>query len=102
MIIFLSGPVTLGGTSDTATIRHRQGVFEVVAREYERDAHFVLNPARLPLGHDHDWYMSRCMKAMERADVVVLLPGWRESAGAVREYERAAELGMEIVERGER
>ena len=47
----------------------------------------VMNPARQPAGLTYDEYLRRASVDLFHADVMVLLEGWRESHGAVNEYE---------------
>ncbi len=41
--------------------------------------------------------MDICFKYLEQADILYLLPNWKNSEGAMREYEKAKELGKIII-----
>ena len=61
--------------------------------------HTVLNPAMLPEGlKSYEDYMDICKKLLELADGIVLLEGWKESAGASRELNWAREWGKKVYE----
>ncbi len=49
----------------------------------------VLNPAKLPDNLGYEDYMHICLAMIDVADIVFLLPNWRNSPGATREYEYA-------------
>lgn len=90
--VFLSGPIT--GVPD---YRDRFADAEAAVKRGRPDAR-VWNPARMKDGQSYRWYMARCMIALFRSRMVVLLPGWRISPGAVAERAVAACLKMEIGE----
>ncbi len=46
------------------------------------------------------WYAAT-MSLLDRCDAILMLPGWDESRGAVRELARAKELGMQVFFRVE-
>ncbi|MGL5224436.1 MAG: DUF4406 domain-containing protein [Aeromonas sp.] len=58
----------------------------------------ALNPAILPDGLTQAEYMAVCIEFVKMADVLVMLPGWQESNGAVAEYTLARKLGIHIME----
>ena len=80
--IYLSGPIT--GIADYHQ-RFEKAKVELVAAGYKN----IANPAELDgviNEGKYDEYMSLCMNLLDMCDVVVMLPGWKESFGANREY----------------
>jgi hypothetical protein len=41
-------------------------------------------------------FLDGCLEMMTRCDEILLLKGWSNSAGSVKEYELAKELGMPV------
>lgn len=60
----------------------------------------VFNPAESPLPDTAAWrdHMRYDIIQLMQSDVVVQLPGWEDSKGAVVEYEIAQVLGMDWIE----
>lgn len=80
--IYLSGPIT--GIADYHQ-RFEKAKVDLVAAGYTN----IANPAELDgviNKAEYEEYMSLCMSLMEMCDVVVMLPGWKNSLGANREY----------------
>ena len=80
--IYLSGPIT--GIVDYHQ-RFEKAKVELVAAGYNN----IANPAELDgviNEGKYEEYMSLCMRLLDMCDVVVMLPGWKESFGANREY----------------
>lgn len=80
--IYLSGPIT--GIADYHQ-RFEKAKVDLVAAGYIN----IANPAELDgviNKAEYEEYMSLCMSLMEMCDVVVMLPGWKNSLGANREY----------------
>lgn len=80
--IYLSGPIT--GIADYHQ-RFKKAKVELVAAGYKN----IANPAELDgviNEGKYEEYMSLCMSLLDMCDVVVMLPGWKESFGANREY----------------
>lgn len=61
----------------------------------------VLNPARWPDGLSWQQYMRLDVAMLRRASVVVVLPGWQQSRGAMIEVELARMHGTPVVEVGD-
>ena len=98
MTIYISGPMT--GISD---LNHE--AFCAVAKELKARGYIVVDPHDLiqpqMVGESDADYYERCMtvdlEALEHCDGIFLLPGWQASRGALREYVRAVERGLEIL-----
>lgn len=57
----------------------------------------VLNPGRHPDGWTYPDYMRAAYRDLCEATVVVLLPGWETSRGAVAEVNAAAILDLPVI-----
>ena len=91
MKIYLAGPIT--GTENYIE------QFQKAANHFAKQGHIVLNPAVLPEGlGDCDQYMHVCLPMIDLADAVVMLPGWRDSRGACREWGYAMALDKIVME----
>ena len=77
MKIYLSGKIT----GDPG---YREK-FAAAAEQLTEAGHIVLNPATQPPGLRNADYMRMCFAMMEAADLVVFLPSWTESSGALLE-----------------
>lgn len=87
-IVYIAGPVTGIPEGNRPLFKQAQSWFE------ERGA-IVLNPTMLPDGlPTHQSYMNICLPMLREADSIVMLPGWRESKGAMMEYHDAVRIGM--------
>lgn len=92
--IYLSGPIT--GIADYHQ-RFEKAKVELVAAGYKN----IANPAELDgviNEGKYEEYMSLCMSLLDMCDVVVMLPGWKESFGANREYGYALAKNKMIFE----
>jgi len=61
--------------------------FARVQQQLESQGHVVLNPATQPEGLSAADYMRMCFAMMEAAEIVMFLPDFRESRGAMLEYD---------------
>lgn len=91
MKAFISGPMT-------GHKNYNREAFARAAKELRKQGHDVFNPGELPDGHDYDWYMRICERQIESCAVVVMLKGWQDSAGAMREYDKAIECGVQTMD----
>lgn len=60
----------------------------------------VINPANLPDGWTWEEYMQAAYNSLKRnkIDYIVMLPSWRDSAGAIQEKCWAEEMGIKVIE----
>ena len=88
VVAYIAGPIT-------DRLSTYKAEFEAAAQHLESLGAVVLNPAMLPVGlKNYEAYMRICLPMLAEADVICLLPGWKESKGALREQKRATECGM--------
>ena len=92
--IYISGPIT--GTKD-----YMQR-FEKAEKELTEKGYSVINPAKVNamLPQDATWeeYIKVSLTLMSICTGVYMMPGWRESRGAVLEFMQARRNGMQIYE----
>lgn len=96
--VYISGPMK--GMPDRNREAFAAAERILRARGYATINPHDLSPERIPGELDADYY-ERCMDidlaALERVDAIFLLPGWQSSSGALREYARAREIGLEVL-----
>ena len=86
--IYLSGPIT-----GYPNFKER---FDRVAAELRQRDWIVLNPAETPAGLSEFAYMDIGCAQVRSADAILMLDGWRNSAGAQTEYFLAIKCGKQI------
>lgn len=91
MTVYIAGPMR-------GLPRNNAPAFWDAADELEDIGYRVLNPARLPKGMPETAYMPICLQMVEQADIVVMLPGWKTSAGAKLERAYAEYQGKRVVD----
>lgn len=91
--IYISGPIT-GYPDGNAKS------FSDMAKLITDAGHVAVNPHELPHDHGKTWreYMDEDIKAMMTCDLVVTLPGWNLSKGAMIEVGLAYGLGITAME----
>lgn len=98
MRIYLSGPIT--GHPDF------KDKFEHAQKTLEAAGHEVVNPALLdtimPPTATHSDYMKICIPLENVCDTIYMLEGWKESKGAMMEFEYAYNTGLTIIFEGGR
>ena len=96
-IIYLSGPMT--GLPD-----YNYPTFHRVTAQLRASGHRVYNPAEYPHdGAPEDFpirqaFASYCTFICLEADMIILLPGWQNSKGALAERQLALNCGIDIIE----
>lgn len=84
--VFISGPIS--NRLDTY-----KADFDAAAEMVDRAGFIPINPAILPLGMDPADYMRITHAMLDSADMILLLDGWTESAGAQLEDGYAEYIG---------
>lgn len=78
MVVYIAGK--MNGLPDKG-----RKAFEEAETELKAMGFTVLNTACLPDGLPGDRYMPTCLTMVDTADILVLLPGWKNSPGAMLE-----------------
>lgn len=91
-VLYLSGPMT--GIPD-----HNFPAFNRAAKELRKLGYKVVNPVEINPDQDMSWHecLRADIKALCDCDILVLLPGWMDSAGAHLEMHIAHRIGMRIT-----
>lgn len=91
--VYISGKIT--GTKDYMER------FAECEKKLTEQGYSVINPAKvnamLPQGTEYDEYMKMSFTMLEMCDMIYMMNGWSTSNGACMEYDRAKELGKEIM-----
>lgn len=97
--VYLSGPISLGGTSTAEELTDFLGAFRRHARRLRSHGYHVIDPAELDLAEGAPWetYMRHAMHAVADADIVATLPRWSESRGAALEVFVATQLKIPVL-----
>lgn len=88
--VFLSGPIS-------SRMETYKAEFADAARIVSEAGHLPLNPATLPIGMEQRDYMRICLAMLDSADLLLQLPGWGKSAGAIAEHTVAMKTGVESL-----
>lgn len=88
--VFLSGPIS-------SRMETYKAEFDDAARIVIEAGHLPLNPATLPIGMESRDYMRICLAMLDSADLLLQLPGWDKSAGAIAERTVAMKTGVESL-----
>ncbi len=94
-VIYLSGPI-----SGMPGKNHE--LFMSVAGKLRADGHEVYNPREFcwteGVFPKRKAFATYCDFICNRADTIVMLPGWRKSKGATTEHGLAENCGLEVIE----
>lgn len=89
MKAYIAGQIT--GDSDY------KAKFDRAQKALEAEGFVVLSPAILPEGMTANDYMRICMSMLETADVVVFLPNYGKSRGAMLEWTWCQYVGKQTL-----
>ena len=91
--IYLAGPMT--GIKD-----FNYPAFNAAAKLLRENGYHVENPAENSAPDCGTWlgYMRIAITQLATCDMVVMLPGWSESRGAVVERNLAKGLGLQVID----
>lgn len=89
--VYIAGPMTV-------LPDFNRPAFFAAADELAVNGDTPLNPAVLPDGLSQADYMAICIAMLQRADTILLLKGWSESAGACAELALAEKLELQVLE----
>jgi hypothetical protein len=96
--VYISGPMKAMPDLNRAAFFDCEAM--LIDRGYETINPHRLSPARLEDESDECYY-ERCMQidleALKECHAIFMLPAWPISSGAVREFKRAQELGLEVL-----
>lgn len=95
MIVYIAGKIT-GLPKVVYTVNFNYVEDKLLALGFD-----TINPVRkidetLP----YDEIMDKCLKLIEKADIVYFMPNWIKSDGAKKEHEYAQKLGKIIIKGG--
>lgn len=89
-VVYISGPMS-------GIVNFNRFAFFHAAHKLKEKGYHILNPATLPDGLTQLQYMSICQPMVMAAEVIYMLPGWEDSAGARAEHELAMKLGLAFI-----
>ena len=96
MNVYLSGPIT--GTED---FKDRFEYGEAKLYQKFKDKARAVNPVKigeqLPETISYEQIMQICFATIEACDIVLMMPGWKNSMGCNQEYGYALGLRKEVV-----
>lgn len=99
-LLYIAGPFTAPTLEQQErNVRAAEAAAHAVATECSNVYPVVPHSLGLKLpchGAFSDYHYAGTLRLMEACHAVLLIPGWERSLGAVREADRAAELGMPV------
>lgn len=96
MIVYLSGPISLGDTASELQKSAYTAVFRAEAWRLKQMGYTVISPVDFPFRRTWQDYMRLGIKAVCECDIIALLPDWQLSSGAVLEMFVAKQLGVPV------
>lgn len=98
MVVYLSGPISLGGSSPPEEREMFTRRFKAQAERLRAKGYAVIDPTECPPQDSWEDYMRHGMVAVADADMIAVLPRWEESRGARLEVFVARELRIPVHE----
>ncbi len=89
-VVYISGKMS--GLPDLG-----RSTFNYAEQMLRAGGFIVLNPAYLPEGMAYPQYMAIAIAMLQQANMVVMLPGWETSRGALAEKAYAESIGLPIM-----
>ena len=90
-IVFISGPMT-------GKPALNYGAFFAMENILRKNTHCkVINPARNPAGLCYEEYMALNFQSISQSDIILLLDGFENSPGSLRELQKAIEYGCTVL-----
>ena len=92
-VVYISGPMS-------GLLESNYPAFNAAAENLRTMGYIVENPAENPDPPCESWagFMRLAIVQLMRCDILVRLPGWENSRGAVIENDLAAKIGMRIFD----
>lgn len=97
MRVYLSGPISLGGKLSDGEMSAFVDAFRQETTRLRALRYKVTNPCELAKEDTWEDYMRHGMRAVADADVVLTLPRWLESRGAMLEVFVATQLKIPVI-----
>ena len=89
-VVYISGPIS--------GVAEYWKAFEQAEDDINSLGYIPLSPSRLPGGMTNEQYMKICTAMIDSADMVLLLPNWRDSQGAKLEAQYCEYTGKPFAE----
>jgi len=93
MKVYISGPIS-------GQVEGNKKSFQNAQERIENWGHVAINPHKIcssiPDGAKWESFMKICKAALQDCDVLVYLPGWENSRGAIAEFHDAMQTGIPI------
>jgi len=87
--VYISGPMTGFENFNRPKFREVEKLLRI-------KGHNVFSPAILPDGFHYDEYMIVDFAMIQCCCTIIMLPGWKRSRGAVKEYHYAQALELDV------
>lgn len=96
MRVYLSGPISLGGTLTEDEVLHNIAKFKLAAIVLRAAGNEVLSPVEVPKQANWEDYMRLCVPMVCKATHVAVLDGFENSRGSIFEVLVANTIGIPV------